>query len=133
MRSWAGAPHRISRQNTFCIIGRINLTRLSLGDLGRPTVTCWICLKQGRRPKLSDHFDRGNLQVGPPRHFVAMAMQLMMVLTAEWHRELVADLASQRPGLREFQMMGIARRALADQAGLRCHECQMGLVSSSRR
>src|SRR5882762_3508379 len=108
MRSWAGAPDRISR-HTFCIIGRINLTRLSLGDLGRPTVTCWIRLKQGRRPKLSGRFDRGNLQVDPPRHFVAVAMQLMMVLAAQRHGELVADLESQRPGLRELQVVSITR------------------------
>ena len=45
--------------------------------------TRWICLKQGRRPKSSRGFHRGNPQVGPPSHFIAMAMQLMMVLAAE--------------------------------------------------
>src|SRR5437870_4237517 len=108
--SWAGAPGGISRQNTFCIIGRINLeTRLSLRELGRLTVTRWVRLKQGRRPKLSRRFHRGNLQVDPPSHFVAMAMQFMMVLATERHGELVADLTSERPGLRELEVMGIAR------------------------
>src|SRR6266404_4537374 len=108
MRSWIGAPDGISRQNTFCIIGRIN------GDLGRLAVIRWVRLKQGRRPKLSRCFERSNLQVGPPSHFVAMAMQLMMVLATERHGELVADLASEGSGLCKFQMVGIAGRALAD-------------------
>src|SRR6266403_3963044 len=103
MRSWSDAPHRISRHNTFCFISGVNLTSTFVGDPSR--LTRRISLKQGRRPKLSCHFERGNLQVGPPRHFVAMAMQLMMVLAAQRHRELVADLASERPRLREFQMM----------------------------
>ena len=90
-------------------------------------------MKQGRRPKLSCRFDRGNLQVGPPRHFVALAMQLMMVVAAERHGEFVANLASQGSRLREFQVMGIAWRALADQAGLRADECEVGLVAVSRR
>src|SRR6266478_2740794 len=110
MRSWAGAPAGISRQNTFCTIGRINLTRLSLGDFGRLPNTQWICPKQGRRPKLSRRFQRGNLQVGPPRHFVAMAVQVVMVLAAQRHGEFVADLASEGPRLRELQVVGIAGR-----------------------
>ena len=93
----------------------------------------WLCLKQGRRPELPCRLERGNLQIGPPRHFVAVTMQLMMMVTAERHREFVADLASEGSGLGEFQMMGIARRALADQAGLRGDERQMGLVAPSHR
>jgi hypothetical protein len=48
-------------------------------------VTRWLARKQRRRPKLSRRLHRGNLQVGPPRHFVAMVMQLLMVISAKWH------------------------------------------------
>ncbi len=51
-----------------------------------------------------------------------MAMQLLMVLTAERHGEFVADLASKRSGLREFQVVGITGQPLADQAWPRCNE-----------
>jgi hypothetical protein len=62
-----------------------------------------------------------------------MAMQLMMVVAAERHGEFVANLASEGSGLREFQMMGIAGRALTDQARLRCDKSQMDPVAASHR
>ena len=55
----------------------------------------------------------------------------MMVVTAQRHRKFVADLASKGSRLSEFQMVGIAGRALADQAGLRAYKCQVGLVAAS--
>ena len=58
-----------------------------------------------------------------------MAMQLLMMLTAERHGKFVADLAPERSRLGKFEMMGIAGRALADQAGLRCDKREMGLVA----
>jgi hypothetical protein len=61
----------------------------------------WCCdasllvrLKQGRRPKLLCRFHRRDLQLSPPRLFVAMAVQIIMVLAAQRHRELITDLAS---------------------------------------
>jgi len=56
-----------------------------------------------------------------------------MVLTAERHREFVADFASEGSGFGELQVVRITGQAPADQAGLRRDECQMGLVSPSRR
>src|SRR3982074_3368073 len=55
-----------------------------------------------------------------------------MMVAAERHGEFVADLATEGSGLREFQMMGIARRALTDQAGLRGDECEVGAVVRRR-
>ncbi len=52
-----------------------------------------------------------------------------MMIPAQWHGEFVADLASERSGLCKFEMMRIAGRALADQAGLCRDECEMDLVS----
>ena len=91
----------------------------------------WIHLKRGRLPKLSCRFQRGNLQIGPPRHFVAVTVQLIMVLAAERHGEFVADLAAERPGLGKFQVMGVARAALADETRLRADKGEMGLVAST--
>ena len=54
-----------------------------------------------------------------------------MVFATQRHRELVADLASQRFRLGEFQMMGIAGRSLADEAWLCGDENEMRLVSSA--
>ena len=45
-------------------------------------------------------------------------MQRMMVFAAERHGKFVADLASEGSGLRKLQVVGIAGRALADQAEL---------------
>src|SRR5260370_21554253 len=56
-----------------------------------------------------------------------------MMVAAERHGEFVANLATEGSGLREFQMMGIARRALTDQAGLRGDECEVGRVAASHR
>jgi hypothetical protein len=60
-----------------------------------------------------------------------MAMQLLMVVAAQRHGELVADLASERSRLREFQVVGITWNATADQAGLRCDEREVGLVAAA--
>jgi hypothetical protein len=38
----------------------------------------------------------------PPRDFVAMAMQVAMMFPAQRHGEFVADLASERSGLRKI-------------------------------
>ena len=52
-----------------------------------------------------------------------------MMIPAQWHGEFIADLAPECSGLGELKMMRIARRALADQAGLRCDKREMGLVA----
>lgn len=58
-----------------------------------------------------------------------MAVQLIVVIAANGHRKFVADLAAQSSPLREFQVMGIARLALADHACLPPNEGQMGFAS----
>ena len=88
-----------------------------------------IWLEQRHLPEIPCHPDRRNLHIGPPRHFVAMAVQIPVMFSAQGDGKFVADLASERSRLGKFEMMGIARRALADQAGLRCHKREMGLVA----
>jgi hypothetical protein len=56
-------------------------------------------------------------------------MQLLMMRAAQRDGELVADLAAQGSRLREFQMVGIARGLLADEAGLVTDKQQVGLAA----
>jgi hypothetical protein len=42
-------------------------------------------------------------------------MQLPVMITAQRHRKLVTNLSAQSWGLRKFDVIGVARRALADQ------------------
>src|SRR3954451_21902156 len=55
-------------------------------------------------------------------------MELLMMLSAQWHGEFVADLASERSWLGEFEVVGVARRALADQTGLGGDKGKMSFV-----
>ena len=80
-------------------------------------------------PKLACDRKRGDLQVGPPGELVAVAVQLLMMLAAQRHREFVTDLAPECSRLRKLQVMGITGRALAHQTGLARDKRQMGLVA----
>jgi hypothetical protein len=51
-----------------------------------------------------------------------MAMDLAMMAPTQRHGELIADLAPERPALREAQMVGIRRLAAANEASLRGDE-----------
>ena len=59
--------------------------------------------------------DRG---LAPPLSFIAVTVELTMMPAAQRHRELIADLAPERPALCKAQMMGIARPTAADEARL---------------
>ena len=50
---------------------------------------------------------------------------------AQRYRELVADLASHRPGLSEPQMVGVSGASPADETGLRCNELKVGFVAKT--
>src|SRR5436190_3761807 len=80
MRSWTGAPTGISRQSGVWVVGRFkpNAETGSSRDAGSVAVARLVGLKQGRRPKLLCLVEHVDPQVGPPRHLIAMAMQLMM-------------------------------------------------------
>src|SRR5665213_2899313 len=69
----------------------------------------------------------------PPGDFVSEAVVVPVVGSAQGDREFVADLAPQRAGLGEPQMMGISRASAADQTGLRGHEFEVGLVAMAAR
>jgi hypothetical protein len=67
-------------------------------------------------PWLLGDIDRSDVQVRPPGGLVAVPTQFVVVVTAERDGEFVAHLAAQCPGLRKFEMMRVARLALADHA-----------------
>ena len=70
-------------------------------------------------------------KVCPPRDFVAIAVQVPMMFTAQWHGEFVADLASERSRLRKFEMMRITRRALTDHGTAALRRTQDGPCSAA--
>ena len=65
----------------------------------------------------------------PPRGFVAMSVDLAVMEPADWHGELVADLAPERTGLGKAQVMGIGRRTTAHEARLGRDEPAVLLVA----
>jgi hypothetical protein len=69
------------------------------------------------RPQCGSGEQGINTELPPPHPFVAVPVQFAMVGPAQRHREFIADLARQRAGLREFQMVGIRRAAAASKAG----------------
>ena len=79
-------------------------------------------LKKTGVPQSLRDLSRRDLNVCPPGGLVTVAMQLFVMLTAQWDGKLVTDLAPERSRLSKFEVVGIARRALADQAGLSCYK-----------
>jgi hypothetical protein len=69
----------------------------------------------------------------PPCGFIAAAVDLAMVNTAERHRELVTHLATERTRLRRAKMMRIAGLTATDKAGLRGNELKMRFVADAPR
>ena len=54
-----------------------------------------------------------------------MVMKFAVMPPAQWHRELVADLAPERATLAEAQMMSVTGTAATDEAGLIGHVSDM--------
>jgi hypothetical protein len=73
-------------------------------------------------PETLCNLGRRNLQVPPPRLLVAAAVQFVVMLAAQRNSEFVAYFPSQCFGLCEFEMVGVAWGALADDARLRRNE-----------
>ena len=90
-------------------------------------------LKQTGFPQSLRNLSRRDLNVSPPGGLVTVAVQLLMMLTAERHGKLVADLSSERPRLGKSEVMSVAGQTPTDQAGLCCDKRQMDLVSLADR
>src|SRR4051812_12297808 len=89
----------------------------------------------GFSPQALRDFERIDVTIHrlPPSRLVAGPMELPMMGSAERHRKFVTDLATERHGLRKFQVMRIGRLAVAEQAGLGGNELQVLLVAATRR
>jgi len=80
----------------------------------------WRYGQPGLSPKLQSYFCRVDADLPPPRGFVAGAVDLAMVSSAQRHGELITDLAAGCAVLCEAQVMRVQRLAAAIQAGLCC-------------
>jgi hypothetical protein len=77
----------------------------------------------------------GRIHTGflPPGRLIAAAMDLAMMTAAEGHREFVAHLSTQRPTLREAQMMRIGRCATTNQTWLFGNEPYVLAIANAAR
>jgi hypothetical protein len=87
----------------------------------------------GFEPERAGSGKRIHSRVPPPRSFITAAMDLTVVRATERHRELVADLATERTRLREAHMVWIGGPATADQARLFNHMPDMVAVTNPTR
>ena len=83
------------------------------------------------KPQGSCSNDRLNGHLPPPDGFVAIAVQLAMMAPAQRYRELVADLAPERPALGKAEMMGVTGTTAADETRLVRHVPYMLAVADS--
>ena len=95
----------------------------------RPFRPGWPLVHSAALPKLRCCIKRIDACLLPPRCLVAHAVNQPVVNAAEGDGELIADLASEGPGLREAQVMRVGGFAAADKTGLLRDEPQVVLVS----
>ena len=69
----------------------------------------------------------------PPRRFIPVTMHFTMMSAAQRNRELVTDLAAERPVLGKAQVMGIAGLTSADQAGCLGDKPHMIAIANAAR
>ena len=95
---------------------------LSLDDIGDPgkfqTVRAARRIRARAPPQLKRDRRRIDGDPGPPRRFIAIAMQLAMMEAANGDSVFVADFPPQRAGLSEAKVMRFGRRAAANDARL---------------
>jgi hypothetical protein len=69
--------------------------------------------------KLFRYFQRSDLYICPPCLFISVSVEVLMMRTAQWYSKFITDLAPQRVGWREFEMVSIGGRLLANKTRLR--------------
>src|SRR4051794_30200100 len=84
-------------------------------------------------PEIPRSRQRIDLHVGPPRLFITLPVQRLMVGPTQRDGKLVADLAPERTRLRELEMVRIDRRPLTNETGQSPDESEMCLASFPRR
>ena len=60
-----------------------------------------------RLPESAGNLDRVYTGLPPPRALIARAVHRAMMPAAEWDRELIADLAAERTGLGETEVVRV--------------------------
>ena len=83
----------------------------------------FICARAA--PKFSGYLDWVDTGLLPPCSLVACAMNRAVVDAAEWHREFIAGLTSERPWLHVSKMMRVRWLAAAYEASLLSDVAQM--------
>src|SRR5580693_6420604 len=86
-----------------------------------------------RNPQLPRRTQRIDGLPAPPGLLVTEAMIVPVMRSAKRHGEFVPDLASQRAGLSEPQVVSIGRNSAAYQTGVRSDKPEVGLVAMSAR
>lgn len=87
----------------------------------------------GLSPQPLRNFHRVDALGLPLSLFLAAAMKLAMVDTAQGHGEFIADLASERAWLPEPDVMRIGRTQAADKTWLRADEVFMRFIPLPKR
>ncbi len=85
------------------------------------------------QPQRAGGDDRIDTGLFPPSGFIATAMDLAVMASAQRHSELIADFSTERAVLREPQMMGIGGPTVANQARLLGDELDVILVTKAAR
>src|SRR5215470_18910109 len=98
----------------------LDIVRKTLGQHEIATLPFRLLLSHSARlpPEPAGNLDRVNAGLSPPRALVTGAMHRTMMPAAEWDRELIADLAAERTGLGETEVVRIRWLASAHKTRL---------------
>ena len=88
-----------------------------------------VCLA----PQSVCHPEWINADLCPPCCFVATSMNFAVMSTAQWDRELITHLASERSALCKSEVVRIGRTPAANQTGMSCDEFHMLSIAKSSR
>src|ERR1700746_2787342 len=117
------AGRGIVRSESGAIHCPIKLLRAARGD---PDFVCFL-------PERGSDAERLDPVAAPPTPFLAMPMQFAVMESAKGDAKFVAHLAAHRALLGKLDVMGVRRRATADQARLSGDEFEMLAVASTDR
>lgn len=109
------AQVRMAARSRFCLIDGDRLTPARTD--GRSSANAQLCERVCLAPQSVRHLDWLNADLCPPCCFLAASMNLTVMSTAQWDRELIAHLAPERWVLCEAKVMSIRGLPAANQAG----------------
>ena len=74
-----------------------------------------------------------NAGLCPPCCFVATSMNIAVMSSAQWHRELITHVASKRSALSKSEVVRIGRTPTANQTRMSCDEFHVLSIADSSR